>query len=127
MRSASEMASSKSRSGPSVTERDRNACGDRVALCLGFVSHQTDGCRSRADKRQTGLRDTLGKIRILGQEAEARMNGLTTGSQRRRNDIIHIQVAVRRTGRTDADRFVRDLRVQRFAVSLGVNGHRDNA
>ena len=28
--------------------------------------------------------------------------------------------------RTDADRFVRDLRVQRFAVSLGVNGHRDN-
>ena len=55
------------------------------------------------------------------------MNGLTAGSQRRRNDIIHIQVAVRRTGRTDADRFVRDLRVQRFAVSLGVNGHRDNA
>ena len=108
-------------------ERDRNACGDRVALCLGFVAHQTDGCRSRADKRQTGLRDALGKIRILGQEAEARMNGLTAGSQRRRNDIIHIQVAVRRTGRTDADRFVRDLRVQRFAVSLGVNGHRDNA
>ena len=64
---------------------------------------------------------------ILGQEAEARMNGLTAGSQRRRNDIIHIQVAVRRTGRTDADRFVRDLRMQRFAVSLGVNGHRDNA
>ena len=108
-------------------ERDRNACGDRVALCLGFVAHQADGCRSRADKRQTGLRDALGKIRILGQEAEARMNGLTAGSQRRRNDIIHIQVAVRRTGRTDADRFVRDLRVQRFAVSLGVNGHRDNA
>ena len=104
-----------------------NARIDHRLFGVDLVAHQTDGCRSRADKRQTGLRDALGKIRILGQEAEARMNGLTAGSQRRRNDIIHIQVAVRRTGRTDADRFVRDLRVQRFAVSLGVNGHRDNA
>ncbi len=110
MRSASEMASSKSRSGPSVP----SATGTPAAIALRFCSdlspHQTDGCRSRADKRQTGLRDALAKSGFSDRKPKPGMNGLTAGSQRRRNDIIHIQVAVRRTGRTDADRFVRDLR-----------------
>ena len=91
-------------------ERDRNACSDRVRCAL--PSDLSPIRRMVAAVGPINARPAcvirFGKIRILGQEAEARMNGLTAGSQRRRNDIIHIQVAVRRTGRTDADRFVRD-------------------
>ena len=55
------------------------------------------------------------------------MDRLTAGGKRRGNDVLHIQVAVRRARRTNADGLVRDLRVQRLAVGLGVNGHRNHA
>ena len=55
------------------------------------------------------------------------MDRLTAGCQRRRNDVIHIQIAVRRARRTDADCLVRDLRMQRLSVGLGIHGDRDHA
>ena len=122
MRSASLIASSKSRSGPSVHARR-----DGVALGLGFIAHQTDGGRGRPDERQSGLGGKLGEIRIFRQEAEARMDRLAPRGQRRGDDVLHIQIAFRGARRPDAHRFIRDLRVQCLAVGLGIYRDRNNA
>ena len=106
------------------TQSDRYARRNRVTLGLGLVAHQSDGRSSRPNEGQTGLRRALGKVRVLGQETKARVDRLTARRERRRDDVIHIQIAVRRAGRTDAHRFVRDLRMQRFAVGLGIHGNR---
>ena len=116
-----------------VTERavraqsDRNAGRNRVALGFRFVAHQADGRGGRADKGKTCLRGALGEVRVFRQKAEARMNGLTAGRNRRRNDVIHVEIAVSGACGTDADRLVCNLRMERLAVGLGINRYRNDA
>ena len=55
------------------------------------------------------------------------MDRLTAGRKRRRNDVVHVQIAFRRARRTDANCLVRDLRMERLAVSLGIDRDRNDA
>ncbi len=55
------------------------------------------------------------------------MNRIHIGDLRSADHRRHVQVALRRTRRPDADRFVGKSRMQRMPVGLAVNRNRTNA
>ena len=65
------------------------------------------------------------EVRVLGQEAVARMHGLGAGLAWQAAMILSIdQIGLARRRRADVDRFVGQLDVQRIAVGFGIDGDR---
>ena len=69
-----------------------------------------------------GLAD-LGEVRALGQEPVARVDRVGAGDLRRADDRRHVEVALGRPRRPDADVLVGEPDVQRVLVGLRVDGH----
>ena len=65
----------------------------------------------------------LGELRVLGEEAVARMNRVGAGDLGGGDDARNLEVRVARGRRADADIVIREAHVQRFAVGFGVDGH----
>ncbi len=105
----------------------RHAGLDHGLLGRDLVAHQADAVGGRADKDEAGLFHALGKVRVLGQEAVAGVDGLRIGHLGGRDDGGHVQVRQRRRGRADADGFVCQAHVLGLLVGLGVHHDRLDA
>ncbi len=94
---------------------------------LGLIlqSHRADRVRRRTDEHDARSRAGFGKLRVLGEEAVARMDALRAGTQRHLDQLLDDQIALARGRRADQMRLVGDARVQRACVGLGVD--RDHA
>ena len=88
-----------------------------------LVAHHADGLGARADEDEAGAFDAFGEIRVLAEEAVARMDRLGVGHFGGGDDRRHVEVAVLGRGGADADRFVGHRHVFEVAVDGGM--HRD--
>ena len=107
-----------------VARHDGNARPLRKPLALDLVAHGGDGGRAGPDEHQPRRLDGLDEARILGEEAEARMDRLRAGVERRADDALTVQIAFRRRGPADGDRLVGHAHMQGIGVGLGIDGHR---
>jgi hypothetical protein len=81
----------------------------------------------RADEHHAVVPAEPGKIPVLRQKPVAGVNGLRPRCEGRGQDVLLVQIALRRPGRADADAFVRKGRMERARVGLGVHGHGPDA
>ena len=72
---------------------DRHVGLDRQRTCLHLVAEAPHRFRRRADERNTGIGTQLGKIRILGKEAVARVDGIGAALLRDANDVVHVEIS----------------------------------
>ena len=87
-----------------------------------LVAHQAHRLGRRTDPRQLALLADLGEVGVLGEKAIAGMHGVGAGDFGGRDDHRHVEVALARRRRADADRFVGELDVQRVGVGGRVHG-----
>ena len=87
-----------------------------------LVAHQADGLGLGADEDEAAVLDAFGEIRVLGQEAVARMDGAGVGHFGRADDRGHVQVAQLRGRRPDADAFIGEQHMLEAVVGRGVHG-----
>ena len=89
-----------------------------------LVAHRPHRGRRWPDEFDfTALAD-LGEVRVFRQEAVAGMNRIDVAHFGRAHDAIDLQVTVGARGGTDADRFVRQLHMERIDVGLRVDSQR---
>ena len=100
---------------------------DHRLLGRDLVAHDADRLGRRADEGEAALLDALGEVGVLRQEAVAGVDRLGVGHLGGGDDRRHVEVALRRGGRADADRLVGELDVLRVAVGLGIDDHRLDA
>src|SRR5262249_24101298 len=81
----------------------------------------------RADPLEAALGDDLGEVRVLGEEAVARVDGVGARDLGGADDGRHVEVARARRGGADADLLVGEADVQRVGVGRRVDGHRLDA
>ena len=61
---------------------------------------------------------------VFGKKTIPWVNGFYIGNFGGGNNGGDVQITVETRGRADTDRLVGEAHVQRFAVRLGINGHR---
>ena len=105
--------------------RHRRDIGFRGGL-LGFdlVAHRGDRAGVGSDEDDAGLFERARKGFALGQEAIAGMHGLGAGLAAGLDDLVHDEIALGGGGRSDQDRLIGHLDMQRIAVGLGIDGNR---
>jgi len=91
---------------------------------LQLVAHRPHGRRRRSDERQTGVDDRLCEVRVLGEEAVARMDRVGTAFLRRVDDVVDDEVRLGRRRRPDRVGLVGEADVQRLAIRVGVDRDR---
>ncbi len=109
--------------GSNVPGHDRDAGGLRVAPSRELVTQRVDGVGVRADEDETRLGHGPGERRALRQESVAGVDRFRAGRQRRVDDPVRAQVAVRGGCRSEADRRVRRAHMGRIGVRIRI--HRD--
>ena len=102
----------------------RHARLDHRLLGRDLVAHDADRLGRRADEGEAALLDALGEVGVLGEESVARVDRLRVRHFGGRDDRRHVEVALRRWRRPDADRLVGELDVLRVAVGLRIDDHR---
>ena len=100
---------------------NRNACVDHCISCLGFISETLDDLRFRSDKCNVALFTQLCKPAVLRKETESRMDSVCSGDQCRTDDILHVQIALRRRSRPDTHSLVSELCMESVAVRFRIN------
>ena len=73
-------------------------------------------------KMKPGFFHALGEIGVLGKESVARMDRLRVGDFGGRDDRRHVEIALGRRRRADADRFVGHADVLEIAIDRRVHG-----
>ena len=102
----------------------RHAIGAHQVPGGGFVAHLPDHVSGGADELQSALLAQVGELRVLGEEAVARVDGVTAGLQGGGEDGGHVEVALPRLGGADAHRLGGQLHVEGVGVGGGVHRHR---
>src|SRR6266446_5812378 len=83
--------------------------------------------RRRADEFDFAALADFSEMRVLGEETVAGMNSVDISHLGRAHDAIDFQITfIARCG-ADADRFVRQLDMERIDVRFGINRQRANA
>jgi hypothetical protein len=106
------------------TRHDRNTRGDRGAARLRLAAHQRDGFGGRTNERQAGGPARRRELRILGEEAVTRVDGIGPGSPRRVNQSIDVEVALGRGIRADGAGFIGQPHLPRGSIAFGIDRHR---
>jgi hypothetical protein len=90
----------------------------------GLVAHRPDRRRRRPDPQDPRIGHGLGEVRVLGEEAEARVDGVRSGSARRVDDSRDVE-EVERLGpfgpghdRRDSQRFARPMDADRDLAAV---------
>ena len=97
------------------------------ALGLDLVAHLPDVLGLGADEMDRVLGEDFGKARVLRKESVARMHGVGAGDLAGREQRRHVEVAVARGRRADADAFVGEPHMHRVGVGGGMHGDRRDA
>ena len=92
-----------------------------------LVAHEANGTGGRTDELDVAARAHLREMRVLREEAVARMNCIHVGDLRGADDAIDLEIALRAGRRPDADGFIRELDMEAFHVGLGIDGDRLDA
>ena len=108
-----------------IAGHDRHAGLLHQRLGLVLQPHGADRRWRRADEHDAGRRAGLGELRVLGQEAVARMDAVGVRERRRLDDLVDHQIAVARGWRADQISLVCDAHVQRSRIGLRID--RDHA
>ncbi len=97
------------------------------AASLDLVPHQAHGLRRRAHKGYPVLPASLGEVRILGEEAVSRVDGVDTGLLGHLQDLRAVEVAAG-LGRRGADEvgLVGKAHMAGVAIHIGVDRHPDD-
>ena len=99
-----------------------------IALRAAALSPITRICsRRRSDERDVRRGADLGELRVLGEEAVARMDRVGAGDLGRGDEARNVEIRLARRRGADADVVVGEAHVQRLAVGLGIDGDRLNA
>jgi hypothetical protein len=97
--------------------------GGRELLRLDLVAHRRDRRVLRTDEDDALGLDPARELGVLGQEPVARVDRLGAGLLAGRDDLVGDEVRLAARRRTDQDRLVGQLDVQRVAIGFGI--HRD--
>ena len=103
------------------TRHQRQAERRSGALGLDLVAHLADMFGVGADPDDLVLFNDLGKARVFGKKAIARVDGIGLGDLGRRNDGGDVEIAVGRRWRPDADRFIGQPHVHRIGIGGGMD------
>jgi hypothetical protein len=109
------------------TRHAGHAGGLHRILGRDLVAHQADGLGAWADEDEARLLDALAEVGVLGEEAVAGVDGLGVGDLGGRDDGRHVEVALRRGRRADANGLVGQSHVLGVGVGLGVDRDRLDA
>ena len=96
---------------------------DHLDLGLPLVAHQGDGVGRRADEGDVRIGAGLGKLRVLGQEAIAGMDGVGAGGLCGLDDAVDAQVGLAHRRCADAHGLVGQLDVPGVGIGVGVDRH----
>ena len=98
--------------------------GRNHPLAGGYlVAHGFHGFRRRADEDNAFFLATAGKLRILRQEAVARMNGIRTAMLRHSDYFLYVQITLFGRGRSYRIGFVGVRYMMRSTVGFGKYSH----
>ena len=100
----------------------RNAEPLGGALGLDLVAHDADVLGLRADEMQIVLGEDFGEAGVLRQEAVAGMHRVGAGDLAGREQRGHVEIAVLRRRRADADAFVGEAHMHGVGVGGGMHG-----
>src|SRR5207237_6698063 len=89
-----------------------------------LVAHLADLLPRRADEGDVRRAYDVGELRVLGEKAVARVQGVRARDLGRGDDARNVEVAVARRRPPDAHVVVGEARVEAVAIRLGVHGHR---
>mmetsp|Transcript_29948 Transcript_29948/g.96097 ORF Transcript_29948/g.96097 Transcript_29948/m.96097 type:complete len:333 (+) Transcript_29948:899-1897(+) len=89
----------------------------------GLVAHDADGIGRGADELDPVIPADVNELRILGQEAIARVDGISTARDASSNHVGNVEVRLAGSSLAHADSLVRELHVEAVLVDEGVNGH----
>ena len=115
------------RRNPLGARDERNAGGTHLGLRARLVAGLLHHLGGRADEDEVALVAGAHEGRVLGQEAEARVNGLAAGRLGRGDHVRDPQVALGRRRRPDADGRVGHAHVERVALGRRVDRDRLDA
>jgi hypothetical protein len=90
---------------------------------LFLFAHQPGDFRWRPNESDVAGLGYFGEIGVLRQQSVSRMDSVDVRDLSRADDCRNVEVALRQLGRTNADRFVGKLDVQRVPIGLAVNRH----
>ncbi len=107
--------------------QERNTRGLHDFAGLRLVAHLLDDIGRRADERDADLFADFREVGVLGEKAISRVDRVTTGDQRRRDDRGDVVVRLRRRRRSDADRFIRKAHRERIGIRFAVCDNGGNA
>jgi len=101
-----------------------DACGPHRAFGGDLVPENAHARGGRADEGKPGCLDALRKSGILRQKSVAGMNRFRSADLGCEQNGCLVQVALRGSGRSDAQGLVGEADMRRFAIGLGVNRDR---
>ena len=103
---------------------DRHAAFHGDLLGRELVAHFAEHVARRPDERDAGLFTGAGKVRVFGQEAVARMDGVDAAALGQIDDLGNVKIRTQRAlVFTDEIRLVGAGAEQTQFVFLGVHGH----
>src|SRR6476646_3272296 len=105
--------------------RHADFAGSRTSSVL--VAHRLHRTRGRADELDVAAFADFHEMRVLSEEAIAGMNRVNIADLGRAHDPIDFQIALKAGRRTDTDRFIGELDVQRIDVCLRIDRESANA
>ena len=124
MPSAISWASSLVRDRIDGARQERQASFGHQVAGDRLVADTLHNLRPRADEGDAVLGANLGEVRVLGQEAIARVNGVGASLERGADNARDAQVTSARRRWPDVDRFIGKADDRRIGVGSRVHGHR---
>ena len=103
---------------------ERQAQRARGPLGGDLVAHRADMFGLGPDPGDVVRFDDLGELGVFGQEAVAGMDRVGMADFGGRNDVGHVEIAVGRAGRADADRVVGQSHMHGIGIGGGMHRHR---
>src|SRR6476469_8026494 len=92
-----------------------------------LVAHRLHRTRRRADELDVAAFADFHEMRVLSEESVAGMNRVNIADLGRAHDPIDFQITFKAGRRTDTDRFIGELDVQRIDVCLRIDRESANA
>src|SRR5205823_876066 len=81
----------------------------------------------RADELDVAALADFSEVRVLGQKSVTGMNSIDIAHFRRTHNAIDFQITFRAGRGADADRFIRQLNMERIDIGFGINCECANA